>query len=164
MTREHNRFKAIFVLAVCIFALEATPASTGPCAEACGERSVPPEAVNIYSETTSDHMAPATLDALPRVYVPNHGSDSVSVIDSQTLKEVGRFRVGRHPQHIVPSWDLKTLWVANDAGLTNKGSLTPIDPKTGTLYLPTARFGPLNKLGWPEALPGTVQLLVMRPN
>lgn len=39
-----------------------------------------------------------------------------------------------------------------------------IDPKTGTLYLPTARFGPLNKLGWPEALPGTVQLLVMRPN
>jgi DNA-binding beta-propeller fold protein YncE len=38
-----------------------------------------------------------------------------------------------------------------------------IDPKTGTLYLPTARFGPLNKLGWPEALAGTVQLLVMRP-
>ncbi|MBB5575385.1 MULTISPECIES: YncE family protein [Rhizobium] len=131
MTREHNRFKAIFVLALCVVALEATSASADPCAEACGEQSAPHEAVNIYSETTSDHMAPATLDALPRVYVPNHGSDSVSVIDSQTLKEVDRFRVGRHPQHIVPSWDLKTLWVANDAGLTNKGSLTPIDPKTG---------------------------------
>ncbi|MDH7637716.1 YncE family protein [Sphingomonas oryzagri] len=38
-----------------------------------------------------------------------------------------------------------------------------IDPKTGTLYLPTARFGALNKLGWPEALPGTVQLLMMKP-
>jgi DNA-binding beta-propeller fold protein YncE len=38
-----------------------------------------------------------------------------------------------------------------------------VDPKTGTVYLPTARFGPLNKLGWPEALPGTVQLLVVRP-
>jgi len=38
-----------------------------------------------------------------------------------------------------------------------------VDPKTGTLYLPTARFGPVNKLGWPEALPGTVQLLVMHP-
>lgn len=38
-----------------------------------------------------------------------------------------------------------------------------VDPRTGTLYLPTARFGPLNKLGWPEALPGTVELLVMRP-
>ena len=39
-----------------------------------------------------------------------------------------------------------------------------IDAKTGTLYLPTARFGPINKLGWPEALPGTVELLVMQPD
>ncbi|MEP9360386.1 hypothetical protein [Sphingomonas sp. KR3-1] len=39
-----------------------------------------------------------------------------------------------------------------------------VDPTTGTLYLPTARFGPLNKLGWPEAIPGTVQMLVMKPN
>ena len=38
-----------------------------------------------------------------------------------------------------------------------------VDPKTGTLYLPAARFGPFNKLGWPEALPGTVELLVVRP-
>lgn len=38
-----------------------------------------------------------------------------------------------------------------------------IDSKTGTLYLPTARFGPPHKLGWPEALPGTVELLVMKP-
>ncbi len=30
-----------------------------------------------------------------------------------------------------PSWDLKTLWVANNAENTTKGSLTPIDPKTG---------------------------------
>lgn len=38
-----------------------------------------------------------------------------------------------------------------------------IDPQTGTLYLPTARFGPINKLGWPEALPRTVELLIMKP-
>jgi hypothetical protein len=38
-----------------------------------------------------------------------------------------------------------------------------IDPQTGTLYLPSARFGPINKLGWPEALPRTVELLVMKP-
>lgn len=38
-----------------------------------------------------------------------------------------------------------------------------IDPKTGTLYLPAARFGPINKLGWPEALPGTVEMLVLEP-
>ena len=34
------------------------------------------------------------------------------------------FRVGASPQHVVPSWDLKTLWVNNDLGNT----LTAIDP------------------------------------
>jgi DNA-binding beta-propeller fold protein YncE len=53
------------------------------------------------------------------------------VIDTLTLKEVDRFRVGFKPQHIVPSWDLKTLWVTNNASRTHNGSLTPIDPKTG---------------------------------
>jgi DNA-binding beta-propeller fold protein YncE len=32
---------------------------------------------------------------------------------------------------VVPSWDLKTLWVANNAEGRTDGSLTPIDPKTG---------------------------------
>lgn len=38
-----------------------------------------------------------------------------------------------------------------------------VDPKTGNLYLPTARMGPIHKLGWPEAIPGTVELLVLEP-
>ena len=36
--------------------------------------------------------------------------------------------VGRNPQHVVPSWDLRTLWVANNAEGRTDGSLTPIDP------------------------------------
>jgi DNA-binding beta-propeller fold protein YncE len=32
---------------------------------------------------------------------------------------------------VVPSWDLQTLWVANNAEGRPDGSLTPIDPKTG---------------------------------
>ncbi|HEX9445832.1 MAG TPA: YncE family protein, partial [Candidatus Binatia bacterium] len=55
----------------------------------------------------------------------------VSVIDPATLKVVDRFKVGVHPQHIVPSWDLKTLWVNNNAEGRPDGSLTPIDPLTG---------------------------------
>jgi YVTN family beta-propeller protein len=35
--------------------------------------------------------------------------------------------VGRLPQHVTPSYDLKTLWVDNDMGNT----LTPINPRTG---------------------------------
>ncbi len=69
--------------------------------------------------------------ALPRVYVPNLQSNDVYVIDPATFKVVDRFRVGLNPQHVVPSWDLKTLWVANNAENTTKGSLTPIDPMTG---------------------------------
>jgi hypothetical protein len=38
-----------------------------------------------------------------------------------------------------------------------------IDSETGLLYLPTAKFGPPNKLGFPEPLKGSVELLVMAP-
>ena len=31
----------------------------------------------------------------------------------------------------MPSWDLRTLWVTNNAERRTDGSLTPIDPKTG---------------------------------
>ena len=86
---------------------------------------------NLYSEQTAGHMSPATANALPRVYVPNVQSNDVTVIDPATMKVVGRFPVGINPQHVVPSWDLKTLWVANNAEGRRDGSLTPIDPTTG---------------------------------
>jgi len=69
--------------------------------------------------------------ALPRVYVPNVKSNDVYVIDPATLEVVDRFRVGVNPQHVVPSYDLKTLWVTNNAEGRTDGSLTPIDPLTG---------------------------------
>jgi YVTN family beta-propeller protein len=86
---------------------------------------------NLYSETAAGKLSPAAAGALPRVYVPNRQSNDVYVIDPATLKVVSRFRVGVHPQHIVPSWDLKTLWVTNNAEGRTDGSLTPIDPLTG---------------------------------
>ena len=86
---------------------------------------------NIYSETVAGRLSPAVAGALDRVYVPNRGSNTVSVIDTATLKVVDVFKVGIHPQHVVPSWDLKTLWVANNAEGRTDGSLTPIDPRTG---------------------------------
>ncbi|MEI6732573.1 MAG: YncE family protein [Comamonadaceae bacterium] len=89
------------------------------------------DAGNLYSETRMDQLAPELRNDLQRVYVPNLRSNDVSVIDPQTLKVVDRFKVGRSPQHIVPSWDLRTLWVANNAERGSDGSLTPIDPRTG---------------------------------
>ncbi|MEO6984353.1 MAG: YncE family protein [Paralcaligenes sp.] len=86
---------------------------------------------NLYSEATEGKLSPAVAGALSRVYVPNVKSNDVYVIDPATFKVVNRFKVGTNPQHVVPSWDLKTLWVANNAEGTPNGSLTPIDPYTG---------------------------------
>jgi len=86
---------------------------------------------NLYSETRAGKLSPAVANALPRVYVPNLQTNDVYVIDPVTRKVVDRFRVGVNPQHVVPSWDLKTLWVTNNAEGRTDGSLTPIDPATG---------------------------------
>ncbi|MBR8054689.1 YncE family protein [Burkholderia vietnamiensis] len=86
---------------------------------------------NLYSDAGAGHLSPAVAGALPRIYVPNLRSNDVYVIDPATYKVVDRFPVGYSPQHVVPSWDLQTLWVANNAEGRPDGSLTPIDPKTG---------------------------------
>jgi YVTN family beta-propeller protein len=86
---------------------------------------------NLYSETQAGNLSPAVTNALSRVYVPNLQSHDVYVIDPQARKVVDHFRVGVGPQHVVPSWDLKTLWVTNNAEGRTDGSLTPIDPTTG---------------------------------
>ncbi|TIS63947.1 MAG: YncE family protein [Mesorhizobium sp.] len=110
-----------------LFAVLPARALAASCPEDCSEP--PPPPVNIYSHTAAADVSPATAGALARVYVPNRSSNSVSVIDPATLKEVDRFPVGSKPQHVVPSWDLKTLWVANN-GTGRNGSLTPVDPTT----------------------------------
>jgi YVTN family beta-propeller protein len=86
---------------------------------------------NLYSETRPEKLSPVVAKHLSRVYVPNRSSNDVWVIDPQSLKVVDKFKVGIHPQHVVPSWDLKTLWVNNNAEGRTDGSVTPIDPLTG---------------------------------
>jgi DNA-binding beta-propeller fold protein YncE len=86
---------------------------------------------NIYSEIRADNLSPAVAGALSRVYVPNRQSNDVAVIDPLKFEVVDRFHVGTNPQHVIPSWDLKTLWVNNNAEGRKDGSVTPIDPKTG---------------------------------
>jgi YVTN family beta-propeller protein len=86
---------------------------------------------------TTFRATPAKLKLLPavardpaRIYVPNRASGYVSVIDPRTLRVVSRIRTGLSPQHVVPAWNLRTLWVtSNGAGRTD-GSVTAIDPRT----------------------------------
>ena len=85
---------------------------------------------NLYSETTADHLSPAVAGAMVRVYVPNVLSNDVDIIDPSTRKVVDHFKSPGNPQHVVPSWDLKTLWVVGSGRHHRYGSLTPIDPST----------------------------------
>ena len=126
----------VFVLALTTLTLAATAAGTSPAVPVAAVNTVAGmapvvESDNLYSETRTDRMLPAVKQDLERVYVPNLRGNNVTVIDPTTLKIVDRFKVGRAPQHIVPSWDMRTLWVANNAERGNDGSLTPVDPRTG---------------------------------
>jgi DNA-binding beta-propeller fold protein YncE len=74
----------------------------------------------------------------------------VSVIDPATLKVTHTFKVGLYPQHVVPSWDLKTLYVANNAENSRKGSLTVIDPLTAKPGLTIPVDDPYNMYWTPD--------------
>ncbi|HEY6342189.1 MAG TPA: YncE family protein [Bryobacteraceae bacterium] len=82
---------------------------------------------DIYSETRPGNLSPSVRGFPDLVYVPNSGSNTVDVIDPHTFQVIRQFQAGRQPQHVVPSYDLKTLWVVNDLSDT----LTKIDPATG---------------------------------
>ena len=82
---------------------------------------------DVYGADGANHLTGAARDARPLVYVPNSESGTVDAIDPASFRIVERFAVGALPQHVVPAWNLRTLYVTNDVG----NSLTPIDPHTG---------------------------------
>ena len=82
---------------------------------------------DVYAGARPGLFSPNVAGFPERIYVPNSGRDTVDVIDPHTFKVIDHFAVGREPQHVVPSYDLKRLWVLNDLG----DSLTGIDPSTG---------------------------------
>ncbi|WKK22909.1 YncE family protein [Streptomyces olivoreticuli] len=101
---------------------------------------------DLYAADRPNLLSPVVKDFPSRVYVPNTESDSVSVIDPKTYKVIETIPVGAQPQHVVPSWDLKTLWVNNDRGHT----LTPIDPATGKAGKPVDVHDPYNLYFTPD--------------
>ena len=139
MNRPNRRYRSALVvnaavvlgLSVSMMATHAPVASAAPAVETVPGMPPVTDPTDLYSEAAAGRLSPATAGALARVYVPNLRSNDVYVIDPATFKVVDRFKVGVTPQHIVPSWDLKTLWVTNNAEGRTDGSLTPIDPETG---------------------------------
>jgi YVTN family beta-propeller protein len=117
-----------------------TPARTG--------LGIPPllDSHDVYAADRPGMLAPAVRRFPSRVYVPNSESNTVSVIDPHTYKVIDQLPVGSLPQHVTPSYDLKTLWVDNDQG----NSLTPIDPATGKPGKPIPVTDPYNLYFTPD--------------
>ena len=101
---------------------------------------------DIYSADRPGQLSPEVKSFPSRIYVPNSESNSVDVIDPATFRIVDHFQVGQQPQHIVPSYDLKTLWVLDDKG----NALTRIDPATGKIGQTVAVDDPYNLYFTPD--------------
>lgn len=106
----------------------------------------PLRADDIWAADRPNKLAPSVRKDLYRVYVPNTEDNTVTVIDPATYKVLDTLDVGEQPQHVVPSWDLRTLWVNNDLG----NSLTPIDPRTGKAGNPVPVDDPYNLYFTPD--------------
>jgi YVTN family beta-propeller protein len=106
----------------------------------------PLDPADLYAADRPGRLSARVRHDKPLVYVPNFGSGTVSVIDPSTMKVIRTQKVGIGPQHVVPSWDLRTLWVNNNSG----DSLTPIDPLTGRFGKPVTVEDPYNLYFTPD--------------
>jgi DNA-binding beta-propeller fold protein YncE len=110
----------------------------------------------VYSQAGKDMFSPNVAGARRLVYVPSPlqgGSGTVDVIDQDTMEVVDRFIAGGIAQHVVPSWDLKTLYV--NASAANR--LVPIDPTTGKPGAPIPVERPYNLYFLPDGTRALVQ-------
>jgi YVTN family beta-propeller protein len=83
----------------------------------------------IYGAITGRRLSASVRGIRTLVYVPDNDSNDVKVIDPVTFRVVRTLAVGREPQHISPSWDLRHLYVGNVYG----NSLSEIDPRRGRI-------------------------------
>ncbi len=104
------------------------------------------DATNIYTEQNVGKLDPRLANVPLRVYVPNGISNNISVIDVAAKKVIATYPAAAEPQHIVPSYDLRTLWELNNQGNT----LIPIDPMTSTPGTPIAVDDPYNLYFTPD--------------
>jgi len=101
---------------------------------------------DIYAADRAGALSPTVAHFRPLIYAPNSESSSVDEIDPTTYQVVRHVPVGRNPQHVVPSYDLKTLWVLND--LSN--SVTALDPSDGSPGRTIAVDDPYNMYFTPD--------------
>ncbi|WP_153506430.1 YVTN family beta-propeller repeat protein [Cumulibacter manganitolerans] len=133
----------------------ATSASSTAAASADLLPGMPPplSPTDVYAADKPNNLSDEVKNDAPRVYVPNSKDDTVSVIDQATMQVIATYPTGHEPQHVVPSYDLKTLYVIADL---NFGAFTLIDPKTGNAGATTPIDDPYNLYFTPDGKYGIV--------
>ena len=151
---------ALLALAGCAAAPAVAPRQAAPSAEAMATPAPRPVAGtalpdmppvtdphNVYAAAGTGMLSEAARAAKPLIYVPHTTSRDVWVIDPSTFVVVARYPVGTGElQHVVPSWDLHTLYATDDKG----DRLTPFDPATGTPGNPIPVTDPYNLYFTPD--------------
>ena len=69
---------------------------------------------DVYAADRPGQLSPVDAHDPAYVYVPDTNSDDVYVISQLTMRVVRVFAGGNEPQHVVPSYDLRTLYVTAD--------------------------------------------------
>jgi DNA-binding beta-propeller fold protein YncE len=133
----------------------ATPAAIDPVVVAPPAREAPSglpgmppvtDPRDVYANARAGMLSDAARAALPLVYVPHTKSGEVRVIDPATFGTVAVHRLGGELQHVVPSWDMRTLYATDD--LRNR--LIPFDPTTGQPGAPIPVSDPYNMYFTPD--------------
>jgi len=132
---------------------DASPPPRSPVPPATADRSGTEPPANVYGARAGGTLLPGVRGLPDRVFVPNEGDGSVSVIDPRTLKVVRRIRVGGLPHHITPTWDMSQIVV--DTMGANR--LTIIDPRTLRIVSTVKVASPYNLYFTPD---GTKAIVV----
>lgn len=97
----------------------SAPTASGSAAPAAGS--------NIYAPAGAGKFAEATRGVPYLIYVPESAGFGVDVVDPIAMKVIAHYQTGSDPQHVVPAYDLRTLYATN----TLANTITPFDPRTG---------------------------------
>lgn len=113
-----------------------------------GLRGMPPvtDPHNVYSNAGVNMISAAVKGDKPLVYVPHSVSGDVWVIDPSTFAVVAKYPAGKEVQHVVPSYDMRTLYATDDVG----NHLLPFDPRTGLPGKPIPAIAPYNLYFTPD--------------
>ena len=124
------------------------PTSTTPKSLVDGLAGMPPvsDPHNVYADAGPNMVLDALKQDKPLVYVPHSGSGDVWVIDPTTFQVIAKYPAGVELQHVVPSFDMRTLYATDDQG----DHLLPFDPRTGQPGKPIPVVDPYNMYFTPD--------------